>query len=243
MGIAEKFAEKFISAINSMTPDLADIYAGSHRQAMGDWHARQVAMVTASGAGSAILPGYHLAAMVADVAFVVNRLGVAGHGAGAILGYQAGRGDILGADDMAAIVLYWVGADDFTAAMKQAALGRTVAGFMPLVAGNPVAVNSGVHTMMGGLGYLAGQKVGSKAGAKAGGKLGAKVAGQLAAKLSAKLSGKVLSGFVPILGAVVAGGVNAWIVDGILDAAKDYYTDKLGILGGGAAGRALPGGA
>jgi hypothetical protein len=96
-------------------------------------------MVTASGAGSAILPGYHLAAMVADVAFVVNRLGVAGHGAGAILGYQAGRGDILGADDMAAI--------------------------------------------------------------------------------------------------------HAWIVDGILDAAKDYYTDKLRILGGGAAGRALPGGA
>ncbi|MEV4283606.1 hypothetical protein [Actinoplanes xinjiangensis] len=60
---------------------------------------------------------------------------------------------------------------------------------------------------------------------------------------AAKLSGKVLCGFVPVLGAVVAGGVNAWIVDGILDAAKDYYTDKLGILGGGAAGRALPGGA
>jgi hypothetical protein len=151
-------------------------------------------MVTASGAGSAILPGYHLAAMPADVAFVVNRLGVAGHGVGAILGYQAGRGDILGADDMAAIILYRVGADDFTAAMKQAALGRTVAG-------------------------------------------------KLAAKLSAKLSGKILSGFVPILGAVVAGAVNAWIVDGILDAAKDYYTDKLRILDGGAAGRALPGGA
>ncbi|MFC4068340.1 hypothetical protein [Actinoplanes subglobosus] len=225
-----------------MTPDLRSIYASSHQQDIGDWHAKQVAMVTASGAGSAALPGYHLVAMLADIAFVVNRLGVASHGAGAILGYRAGRGDVLGEDDMAAVVLYWVGAGDFTAAMKQAALGRTVAGFMPLVAGNPVAVNAGVHTMMGSLGYLAGQKISAKAGAKTGGKLGAKVAGKIAAKLTAKMSGKALAGFVPILGAVVAGGVNAWIVDGILDAAKEYYADKLKILGAGGSGYGLPAG-
>jgi hypothetical protein len=56
--------------------------------------------------------------------------------------------------------------------------------------------------------------------------VGAKLAGVIAAKVTAK----GLAGFVPVLGPVVAAGVNWYIFDGINDAANAYFQSKAKVV-------------
>jgi len=67
---------------------------------------------------------------------------------------------------------------------------------------------------------------------------GAKLVGvKLAGVVTAKSLAKALAGFVPVLGPVVAGGINWYILDGLRDAAQAYYQSKAQVFcGGGAAG-------
>lgn len=67
---------------------------------------------------------------------------------------------------------------------------------------------------------------------------GAKLVGvKLAGVVTAKSLAKALAGFVPVLGPVVAGGINWFILDGVRDAAQAYYRSKAAVMcGGGAPG-------
>lgn len=66
-----------------------------------------------------------------------------------------------------------------------------------------------------------------KAGAKTAGKLGTKVAAKTGAKIGAKYAAKATTAWIPVVSALVCGGVNAWIMNSILDSAELYFT-KLG---------------
>jgi hypothetical protein len=59
--------------------------------------------------------------------------------------------------------------------------------------------------------------------------LGVKLSGILAAKFSAK----GLAGIVPVLGPIVAAGINWYILSGINKAADAYYESKARIVCGG----------
>jgi transcription termination factor NusB len=55
-------------------------------------------------------------------------------------------------------------------------------------------------------------------------KLSAKLVAKVAAKIGAKLAVKTGGAAIPIYGAFVSGGVNLWLVQGLLNAAEQYYS-------------------
>jgi len=67
-------------------------------------------------------------------------------------------------------------------------------------------------------------KANFKFGMKIAAKLSSKILAKASAKLSAKIASKLATKWVPILGGVVSGAINIWVLDGLIDAAEDYYT-------------------
>lgn len=213
--------ETFIATVERFTPDIDSIYADASRYTLADWQNAQRAMVGASGAAAVAIPLAHMAGIAADLAFVVNRMGVSTFGTGAILGSDRGYGNILERADFEAVLAYWSGDEGVREAMngKGAADLASKAGFKVATKlyGKAAAITL-TQTMLASSGYLIGQKLGGKAMAK------------VAAKVSAKFAGKTAAGFIPILGPVVGGGINLWIISGVLDAAHEFYSDKVGLI-------------
>ena len=58
-------------------------------------------------------------------------------------------------------------------------------------------------------------KIAFKASSKIVGKAGAKVAGKIAGKMSTK--------WIPFVGGIVSAGINIWVIDGMINAAAEYY--------------------
>jgi hypothetical protein len=56
------------------------------------------------------------------------------------------------------------------------------------------------------------------------GKLSAKLGAKAVAKMGAKMGAKASTSWIPIVGGIVSGGVNVWLVQGLLDAAEQYYS-------------------
>lgn len=217
MGITDVF----VDIVNGMTPDLASLYEGSHHYVLDDWKLQQNSLVTGSGALAVAIPGLHLAGLAADVGFVLNRMGVASYGVGAIRGYDEGLGNILEDTDFAAVLTYWSGDEDFREAMKGKASASMTTKLGLKLGSKVFAAGAAPHLtayMLSSSGYLVGRKFMGKAAAKA------------AAKFAAKFGGKALAGWVPILGPVVGGGVNLWLLSSIIDSAQEFYDDKIALV-------------
>lgn len=70
---------------------------------------------------------------------------------------------------------------------------------------------------------------------------GAKFVGaKLAGVVTAKSVAKAMAGFVPLLGPVVAAGINWYILDGLRDATQAYYQTKVQAMCGAATVGAMP---
>lgn len=213
--------DSFIEAVNALTPDLDALYENSHTYHIDDWNVLQRSLVTASGAGSVAIPGIHLAGVAADLAFVINRIGVASYGVGSILGADKGVGNIIEKEDLAGILIYWVDDEDFMQAMKgkgSASLSTKIGTKIVYKVGGKIAVKGLTKTMLTSAGYLVAQKFAGKA------------AGKAAAKFTSKFGAKAVGGFVPFLGPIVGGGVNLWLLDGIMKASVKFYNDKINIV-------------
>jgi len=66
-----------------------------------------------------------------------------------------------------------------------------------------------------------------KAGLMTDGKMSGSLAGKVAARFAGKLGGKAATGFLPLIGPVVGGGVNLWFLSGIASAAEQWFRFKV----------------
>ena len=85
---------------------------------MSDWKNMQKALVSGSGATSAAIPGFHLAGLIADVTFLMNRMATCSYGVGAIVGNQVGLGNFLEEEDFSLILGMWAGEEDIKSSIK-----------------------------------------------------------------------------------------------------------------------------
>lgn len=203
----------FISTFEQLTPDINDIYQTAYPQTKSDWNAAQMLAVAGSGAAATSIPVAHLAAIVADVAFLMNRMAVTSFGIGAIDGYDNGFGNFLEEEDFANVLAQWSGEINYPT----------------LFTGKMAADFSGKLTTKAGI-KLVGKHLASSSGFLIGKKLGGKVAAKGATKFAGKFLGKLVGGFIPILGPMVGAGINAYFIETIMEAADDYYAFKMALL-------------
>ena len=220
MGISEKAGEIFITVVKNSSFDLDDIYSGAKNESLSSWKTRQNAMVTGSGAAAVSIPGLHLVGMAADIAFVLNRMGTASYGVGAIIGYDNDYGNIMEEDDFELILAYWANDREIIEAMKgkvAADLSAKIAAKFSTKLLGKEAAKVLTQTMLSSVAQLAAKKATGKMLSKP------------AVKFASKFAAKGLGGFVPILGAAVGGGINLWLLNGIQDAAEEFYVDKVNL--------------
>ena len=230
---SSKIEKALIQAFEEISTDPSRAVRATKGKYLDDWIAEQKALVTATGATANLLPGAHLAAMVADLAFLLNRMSYASWGVGAIK-----RCKVFGMSDFKQILTIWCGEnpewDDFSAiSLNFANMLEDLSDFDPDETNEHVYYNSVANLYNSGksLGsavrnindYSGAKGLRKKLAKKKAIKLGSKLAAKLSVKLAKKLGAKAATGFIPGIGAIVGGGVNLWIMDGITDAACKYY--------------------
>jgi hypothetical protein len=207
------FGKLVVDAFNGLTPDINGIYNDAKFDSISDWRTKQQAMVTGSGAAAMAIPGAHLAALAADVVFLMNRMSVCSYGIGAIYGYDRFSENLLEEEDFANVLAFW--ADDENI--------RTMVGSKAAV---DIASKVGGKTGI----KIIGKTIAKSGAILVGKKLGGKVGAKIGAKFAGKLAGKAAAGLVPFLGAAVGGGINLWFITGIADSAQEYYNFKYDIV-------------
>ena len=179
-------------------------YAERYRSAKVEEHLagrRNAAILV--GVISQAIPGLHLAGVVADIIFVLDFLDEAIYGTGAILAREKGCPELIAKADYWNVLGLWF------------SNVKSTAEFDAILAIAPVATPFVTRDRAAELFLLAVKKHGTTL-------VGAKLAGLVAAKMTAKS----LAGFVPILGPIVAGGINWYIFHGVNSATTLYYNNK-----------------
>ncbi|MEG3839385.1 hypothetical protein [Microcoleus sp. herbarium14] len=177
------------------------------------WKEERIAMVVASGGISGALGGpMGLAAIPADLAWCGRVSALGCFGIGHIKGIDVDY-DV----DMNLIMSIWTGLGEAASTIPVGKVGIKVCSkATPKIA----AKVAGVLV----------SKVALKGGSKLGAKLASKAASKAAAKLATKLMAKTGTGWIPLVGGIVSGGVNWWLVDGLLEAAEQYYSHEYIVL-------------
>lgn len=208
--------------ISQMFKDLGNLGEAQERKALkrkvnnytlNEWKKENIGMAVASGAASGAIGGpVGLAALPADLAWCgrVSALGCFG------IGHILGR-DVDYDEDMPLILSVWTGLGEAAVSVPVGKVGikvssKVTAKTAAKVAGKVVS------------------KAAMKGGSKLGAKLAAKAASLAASKVVAKLAAKTGTAWVPIIGGVVSGGVNWWLVSGLLDTAEKYYRHPYVVL-------------
>lgn len=208
--------------IAQMFKDLANLGTSMEREQLkkqvkgytiNEWKRERLTMVVTSGAVTGAMGGpVGLAAILPDLAWC-GRVGALG---------CFGIGHIKNVDldydvDMNLIMAIWTGLAEARSYVPVGKVGIKVSGKVaPKIAGKVAGVLV--------------SKVALKGGSKLGAKLASKAASKAATKLAAKLMAKTGTGWIPLIGGVVSGGVNWWLVSGLLDAAEEYYSGEYVVL-------------
>jgi hypothetical protein len=202
------------SAIKSMASVDSDaervaLMRRAQASSLTDWCTSTAMKVAGVGGLTGLAGGpWGLALEATDIAYLFAASGQGCYGVGHILG-----ADIDYECDIPLILAVWSGAAD---ARDHVAVGK-----VGIKIGGKAAAKAAAK--VGGK-LLA--KIAFKTGSKATAKIAAKVAAKLAAKAAAKLSTK----WIPFIGGIVSGGINYWVADGLLDAAKQYYSSDYVVL-------------
>ncbi len=208
--------------VAKMFKDLANLGTKKEREQLekqvkrynvNGWKAEQLTMVVTSGAISGAIGGpVGLAAIPADLAWCgrVGALGCFGIG-------HIKKIDVDYDVDMNLIMALWTGLAEVSSVVPAGKVAIKISGkAAPKVAGKVAGVLI--------------SKVALKGGSKLGAKLASKAASKATTKLVAKLMAKTGTGWIPLIGGVVSGGVNWWLVSGLLDAAEEYYSGEYLVL-------------
>ncbi|MGK7899576.1 MAG: hypothetical protein AB4372_39680 [Xenococcus sp. (in: cyanobacteria)] len=216
MSISQEELTKFFKEIGGVVSQKEQeaLAKEAKKTKLADWKNRHNSMIVLSGAAAGLIPGgLGLLALPADLLWCGKVSANACFGVGHILGKEVDY-DF----DMAPITAIWTDQAYGARDIPEGKVGIEV----------PVA-----QTLMGKAGAKIGGKVAGKVLQKATVKGSAKIAAKLshkastkgAAKLVAKLGPKLALGWVPLLGAGLSAGVNYWLVDGLMEAAIQYYAN------------------
>lgn len=207
MSVQDKVIEVFLRGVHDFRPDINRIYDNAHGHTLPEWKTLQKSLVTGSGVLSAAIPVFHFATMAADVAFIINRMGVASLGVGAIQCRDHGLGNLLEDEDFEAILGYWGDCDGVKTAMR--VKGK---------AAGKIVTKGVTKAVLQKSGYMTGNKIAGKA------------AGKIGSKFAAKFAGKMGGGFVPIAGPAISGAVNLWLISSMIKASSSFYQDKIDLV-------------
>lgn len=215
----------FVDIVHAMTPNLGEMYDDAKRHTLSDWETQQKTFVTTTGVGAGLIPvpGLHLPAALADLAFVVNRMGVTAYGVGAIEGYDEDFGNVLEEEDFVGVLGYWAGDEEFKHSFK--IKGSAAAFKVAAKVGGKVAAKTVTKSVLASLGYLVASRAGLKSIAKTAPPL-ANAALAMAGKAGVKVGGA----WVPVAGSMLSGGINYWLISSVSTAAIEFYNDKLNII-------------
>jgi len=195
------------------------------------WKAKHIALVTSSGVAAGVAGGpWSYAAIIADLLWCrkVAPLGCLG------IGYICDE-DVDVEQDMNMIMAIWAGVGIASAGVPAGKVGVKVSPKATMKLGTKMIPKLAAK----GTGKLAGEVVGKvvsktalKASSKALSKLTAKVVDKAVAKVFAKAAAKVGVGWIPIIGGVVSGGINWWLLSTMMDAAEQYYSNPYVVFDG-----------
>lgn len=201
------------------------------------WKRSQLVQVGTTGAIGGGVPGYHLVTVPLELAVLVRKIGRASWGIGCLHARDTGQDLVDPADDLFAILAAWgkdmTRKDYHGIAASAAGLGFLVAGqsypsFAAAAIANAFGMAAGKAAAVV-LGSVAGDIVTKNL------KLGSmpalqKITEKFMVKLVGKSAGKMLGGFVPLVGAVVGGGINVYLLTKVMAAAEIYYSEKSAAL-------------
>ncbi len=213
-----KVAEIFVNVVSNMHTDLDAIYHSTRHETLADWKFRQNALVTGSGGLAGSIPGLHLAGLAADVAFVLNRMGTAAYGIGAIMGQARFADTILEADDFSLILAYWANDEDVVQALTNPDMAEL---------GVKVSADLGDQLTPGGAAKILTKALIAASPRLAADQLSATIAAKPAANFASKFVVRGIGGFVPFIGAAVGAGLNLWLLNDIQEAAAAFYGHKI----------------
>ena len=172
------------------------------------WKLERLTVVAATGGVTGVIGGpVALAAILFELGLCERYATTGSFGIGHILGCKVDY--IL---DRELILALWVGEGEIATAIPAGKVGIKI--------NNETASASTARAVTG----VVVSKIAVKGSAKFLAKLTAKVVAKAVAKVSAKLAVKTSTGWVPLFGGFVSGGVNVWLVRGLLKAAEQYYT-------------------
>lgn len=224
------------SAVMGCKASASDVRGDAQGQSLGEWRGKHIALAVAAAGGNLIGGPVALAALAIEIPALLNIMSRAALGIGVIV-----AGDCSD-DDYEAILAHWAGELALDADLKRAMQSHFASG-----AGAAAASSAGVSLaskLAGPAGAAFALKTGTKlnammltsaVGAVVGKKVMMKGATRIAAsRIAAQIIGKLPTRLVPLLGAAVAGGLNAWFLNSLMDAAERYY----GFMGEAAAASA-----
>jgi len=223
-----------ISTFESLGSDLNDIEGKTRDYSINSWYSTSVMDVGGVGAGACAVPAAGYVTLPAEFMYLMREIYNSSMGLGFLIYGDAFQ------DDFATILGLWseeVTLDDETLELIYGAvemsldygihrlekysesLGAAGAGSVGVASTRSVsgkAANEASTKMIS-------KTLAKKTGSKVAGKLGAKVAAKTGAKIGGKYVAKSLTAWIPFISAAVCGGLNMWLMDGVMSAAESYY--------------------
>lgn len=180
-------------------PNLDEIYKSSCSSDIEEYINNQQIAVSGLGFATAAIPGMHLVGMAADIAGLFKIMCDTSYGIGSINSNKKniGRSGI-NENDFFRILALWSGDEDAINSVAKVSAGVVTSTVVSKVA---------LKGTMGVLPQLAVKLV----------------AVAVSRKMGTKLAGKALFGFIPFVGPAVSGGINLWVLNGIIDTSKLHY--------------------
>ena len=201
-----------LSALELVSPNADEIYANAiDSWSETTWLIGEAASTAVAGMAATIVPGAHIPAMAVDLAYLLRKMATSSLGIGAIKGHNLSCGNIVDAVDFVLILGAWADSDSYEEVYQE------FSNKMQVFKAQSLGKKRGMNMMM---------RLVQKKGLLIGKKLGLKSAAKIAAKFSGKLAAKFGAGFVPVAGAIIGGGINAYFVYDISGAADRYYSVK-----------------
>lgn len=203
------WGKMLVNTFESLGSDLEQIERKTDDYSASSWYRTSVLDVASIGAGACAIPLSGAVTLPAEFVYLIREIYNSSMGLGFLINDDAHK------DDFAIILGLWT--DEIKIEDETLHHVWNVA--------DVTGVTEKMVTSLGSEGMVS-QLMAKKTGAKVAGKLATKIAAKVGAKISAKYAAKMITIWIPGVSAVVCGGLNAWIMNGVLSSAKSYYQQR-----------------